>query len=116
MSSPSLAGTVTDFPLPMFVNEYEEFSFTLFGTRDIDSANVELLLQHYVNAVQDALAKISFPESTIDDIDLSSETERRSVVQGTITLKPSEPSRPSVIPVLFEAQVIFAAFGTSSSV
>ena len=99
---PSLAGTTTDFPMMMFVNDCKELSFTLFHNHEIEAANAEMLLQHFANAVQDGLGKILLPGSSIDSIDLSSKKERESILLGA---RASNTAQPSNIPALFEAQV-----------
>ncbi|KAK0515361.1 hypothetical protein JMJ35_002740 [Cladonia borealis] len=105
MASPSTAGILTSFPLIMFVNDYEPVKLTLFHTNIIDVGDAELILTHFTNAIRDALSKILIPDLTIDDVDLSSDMERNSIIKAASVLATPEKTRVSHIVTLFEEQV-----------
>ena len=105
LAYPSIAGAITSFPLIMFINDYDPIKLTLFHSRDIDAEDAELILQHYVNAIRDTLHKSSIQDLTIKDIDLGSEAERRSIIDGASPTKAPQVDGQSHIATWFEAQV-----------
>lgn len=105
MGSPYIAGRSKNFPLVMFVNDYQPVKLTLFHTSKLNVKDAELVLQHYANAIRDTSSKIVTPDLRLDDIDLSSDAERNSIFECANNLKSSQRTRPSHIAKLFEEQV-----------
>ncbi len=105
MAYPSMAGTVTKFPLIMFVNDYNPIKLTLFYTPDTNVENAQLVLEHYANAIGDTLEKSFTQELAIQQIDLSSDAERKSILDGAVPTKRLESKSPSHIVTWFETQV-----------
>ena len=105
IGSPSVAGSITHFPLIMFVNDYQPVKLTLFHTARLSVGDAKLILQHYANAIRDTLSKLLIRRLTVDEIELTSYAERNFILHGATTSTSSEQTRPSHIAKLFETQV-----------
>ena len=103
--SPCFAGRSKSFPLVIFVNDYQPVKLTLFHTSRLDIKSAELVLQHYANAIRHVLSKTAIADLQLSDIYLSSDTERKVILEYANDMKPHQETEPSHIAKLFEKQV-----------
>lgn len=97
--------TTVDLPLIVFVADRDPVRITLSYTNDIERRAAEVLLQHYVNAMENVLGKVLPQNASIDNVTLTSEAERNSILEGAKSSKSTAAHAATNIPNLFEAQV-----------
>lgn len=97
--------TTVDLPLIVFVADRDPVRITLLYTIDLERREAEVLLQHYVNAVENVLGKVLPQNASIENVDLTSEAERKSILEGATSSKTTAAHEATNIPNLFEAQV-----------
>ena len=102
-NSPSFEGLITDFPLLMFVNHTRPLRFTLYHRNQISSRDANCLLEHYVNAIQSSLSRLSPLDTAIGEIKLNSEVDEMNIISNAKAKSPS-PSETNIA-VLFEDTV-----------
>ena len=105
LASPSLAGSFTDFPLIMYVNDHEFVKLTVFHTKAIDDLYAECILQQYANAIRFTLARISKLDFDVGSVELSSEAEQKQILVLANSVKSVEPDTQLHLAKMFEERV-----------
>lgn len=100
---PSFEGLITNFPLLMFVNHTQPLRFTLYHRNQISSQDANCLLEHYVNAIQSSLCRLSPLNTAVGEIKLSSEVDEMNIVSNAKANSPS--TSETHLAVLFEDTV-----------
>lgn len=94
-----------DLPLIVHVADRGAVTITLSYNAELERCEVQLLLQHYVNALENTLEKNILQPSRVADIELTSETERKSLIERATSPKALPATEVTDICTLFEAQV-----------
>ncbi|KAL8972019.1 MAG: hypothetical protein Q9183_000775, partial [Haloplaca sp. 2 TL-2023] len=94
-----------DLPLIVHVADRDVVTITLSYTTDLERCEVQLFLQHYVNALENMLQKKTPQGSKVVDIEMTSETERKALIKKASGPKALRRTEMSDICTLFEAQV-----------
>ncbi|KAL9038444.1 MAG: hypothetical protein Q9180_003133 [Flavoplaca navasiana] len=94
-----------DLPLIVHVADRGAVTITLSYSADLERCEVQLLVQHYVNALENTLEKKIPQGSTVADIELTSETEHKSLIERATSPKAHTATEMTDICTLFEAQV-----------
>ncbi|KAL9634587.1 MAG: hypothetical protein Q9204_002934 [Flavoplaca sp. TL-2023a] len=94
-----------DLPLIVHVADRGAVTITLSYSADLERCEVQLLLQHYVNALENTLEKEISQGPKVADMELNSETERKSLIKRATSPKALPATEMADIYTLFEAQV-----------
>lgn len=100
-----MAGTMTNFPIIMFVNDYNLINLTLLYTTDINVKSAHSILDHYANAIGDTSRKLLTQNVVVRQIELSSDKERKAILDGAVPTNSLESGAPSDIVTWFEKRV-----------
>ncbi|KAJ5084968.1 hypothetical protein N7532_009739 [Penicillium argentinense] len=105
LGGPSLAGQLTGFPLAVFITGVSKVQITCCYNASIPAPDVDILVQHFVQALSSAARKFYLPHSIISHVELASEEEKSQIVRSAAqSARELEPSKNSVTQ-LFEEQV-----------
>ncbi|KAB8262221.1 hypothetical protein BDV32DRAFT_147871 [Aspergillus pseudonomiae] len=103
-NGPILAGQLAPFPLAMFINGTGVITLTLCHSPLTATADAQLLLEHFSQALHSALNKFYLPHARLEEIELGSREEKLAQVHTAKAL--ARQHQISTIPRLFEEQVM----------
>ncbi|EME85211.1 uncharacterized protein MYCFIDRAFT_135309 [Pseudocercospora fijiensis CIRAD86] len=98
----SFHGDASTLPLVLNISSGQALSLSLDVSSVLERREAEVLLSHFVAALDDALSKLYLPHTSIDDIKIDSREEHVSILR---TNRSNKREHPSTIVHLFEEAV-----------
>lgn len=104
LNGPTTAGQLMGFPMAVFITGTSPVQITCCYSSEIPTADAEVLLQHFAQAISSAVRKFYLPHSLVGHIELASEEEKMCLIRGAIQSSRTGHRPYSTIVDLFEKQ------------